>query len=377
LITEHILSIPDRDVLRAEVRAAIETAMASIDFKDKASLRAAHRPAVLATLAQARKALAPWESRMLRSSFAHGKEVQPDRIRPSLVRVQTEPEKRLFRYAASHWSIPVSNGYGRRLRFLVIDDTNEKLIGVIGLGDPVFALRDRDDWIGWTSDTRLARLRCVLDAFVLGAVPPYSALLGGKLVAALATSTEVQDAFWTTYGQRPARISGTPQEYPLALLTTTSAFGRSSMYNRVRLGGRSLWEPIGHTSGHGEFLFSGDLYDRMRLYVDAHSAPSARSAKWGPKAWRNRREVVRKALVLLQLPMTLHVHGLERSVYAAPLGTKTRAFLAGGAVDPQLIRVTAAELSGAALERWVVPRSHRVDAWRHWDSDEFRLWAPA
>lgn len=376
MITKQAPSIPDRDVLRAEVKDAIEKAVANIDFADKASLRAAHRPAVLTALAQTRKALGPWESRMLKASFAHGGEVQPERIRPSLVRVQTEPEKRLFRYAASHWSIPVSNGYGRRLRFLVVDQTNGKLIGVIGLGDPVFALRDRDDWIGWTSETRTARLRCVLDAFVLGSVPPYSALLGGKLVASLATSSEIQDAFWTTYGQRASRITGTLQEHPLALITTTSAFGRSSMYNRVRLRGRSLWEPIGHTSGHGEFLFSGDLYDRMRLYVDAHSAPSARSANWGPKAWRNRREVVRKALVLLRLPMTLHVHGLERAVYAAPLGTETRAFLAGGTLDPQLIRVTAAELSDAALERWVVPRSLRMDAWRQWDSSQFRLWDP-
>ena len=42
------------------------------------------------------------------------------------------------------------------------------------------------------------RLRNVMDAFVLGAVPPYRELLCGKLVAMLAASDEVRDAFRLT-----------------------------------------------------------------------------------------------------------------------------------------------------------------------------------
>jgi hypothetical protein len=365
--------VPEASALRESVEHAISQALAAIDLSDKESLRAAHAPAVQQSRSAAQKALASWEPRLLKN-FASGREVDPERISPALVRVRTEPEKRLFRYAASHWSIPVSNGYGRRLRFLVVDETTEKLIGLIGLGDPVFALRDRDQWIGWLPADRLVRLRCVLDAFVLGAVPPYSYLLGGKLVATLATSADVQDAFWETYGQRRALISGTEQSHPLVMLTTTSAYGRSSMYNRLRLQGRTFWQAAGFTAGHGEFLFSGRLYEQMRLYVEANARPSARHENWGPEAWRNRREVVRKALVLLHLPLALHIHGLERSVYVAPLGETSREFLAGATNEPNLIRRSTAELAAAALERWIVPRSIRTSLWRHWEPSEFRLW---
>ena len=47
------------------------------------------------------------------------------------------------------------------------------LLGVFALGDPVYNLRARDDLIGWNVEQRSARLYNVLDAFVLGAVPPY------------------------------------------------------------------------------------------------------------------------------------------------------------------------------------------------------------
>ena len=82
---------------------------------------------------------------------------------------------------------------------LVIDQSNNKLIGVIGLGDPVFNLAARDSWIGWTKEQRRDQLRNVMDAFILGAVPPYSYLPGGKLVAMLAASNEVRLAFRAKY----------------------------------------------------------------------------------------------------------------------------------------------------------------------------------
>ena len=46
----------------------------------------------------------------------------------------------VFRYASLHWSVPVSQGYGRRTRFLVIDEQNEKLIGIFALGAVTVAL---------------------------------------------------------------------------------------------------------------------------------------------------------------------------------------------------------------------------------------------
>jgi hypothetical protein len=69
-----------------------------------------------------------------------------------------------MRLASLTWAVPVSNGFGRRLRYLVWDRNNNKLIGLIAIGDPVFNLSVRDKLIGWTVKDRGERLVNILDA---------------------------------------------------------------------------------------------------------------------------------------------------------------------------------------------------------------------
>ncbi len=59
----------------------------------------------------------------------------------------------------------------------------------------MIAVRDRDSWIGWDKEQRSARLKSVMNAYVVGAVQPYSQLLGGKLVTSLIGSNTVTDDF--------------------------------------------------------------------------------------------------------------------------------------------------------------------------------------
>lgn len=141
--------------------------------------------------------------------FASGNEVVPERITPVLQRISAGTwESDLFRMAYLTWAVPVSNGFGRRLRYLVWDANNDKLIGLIAIGDPVFNLSVRDNLIGWNAKERGERLVNILDAYVLGAVPPYNMLLGGKLVSALIRSRDVYDDFSRTYGGTAGIISG-------------------------------------------------------------------------------------------------------------------------------------------------------------------------
>ena len=171
------------------------------------SLRQLHQTAVAHKVERSKPGLFKYQDE-LQQLIASGADVVPDRIHPILIEVQPDSkEELLFRYATLHWSIPVSSGYGRRLRFVVIDEHNEKLIGVLGLGDPIFSLGKRDGWIGWTKEDRRERLHQVMDAFVLGAVPPYSYLLCGKLVAMLTASNEVRDAFHRKYAGSSTRTT--------------------------------------------------------------------------------------------------------------------------------------------------------------------------
>ncbi len=121
----------------------------------KQRIRGLHETAVEHRIERARGGLFRVEKDLLRH-IASGHEVDPSRMAPRLVEVLPESEEELlFRYASLHWSIPVSSGYGRRLRFLVVDDSNGKLVGLIGLGDPVYSLGPRDEWVGWTPSDAL------------------------------------------------------------------------------------------------------------------------------------------------------------------------------------------------------------------------------
>lgn len=214
--------------------------------------------------------------------FASGRQVDPAAIDPQLVEVRSDtPEARLFRLACLLWSVPVSQGFGRRLRFLVRDRQNGCLIGVFALGDPVFNLSARDSWVGWTHKDRSERLVHVMDAYVVGALPPYSFLLGGKLVAALIGSDEVKAAYERKYLGREAVISGNENRARLVLLTTTSALGRSSIYNRLNVPDGPRFLRIGVTKGFGHFHLSGHVFESLRSYLEEIGHPYAAGHRFG------------------------------------------------------------------------------------------------
>jgi hypothetical protein len=341
---------------------------------DKSAVRDLHKQAVSATIERARRGLERHEDRLI-GYFAHGTEVDPPRMRPVLKEVVAGSEDELlFRYARLHWSIPVSSGYGRRLRFMVFDDHTRKLVGLIGLGDPVFRLGPRDSWIGWTVANRKERLRYVMDAFVLGAVPPYSHLLGGKLVAMLVASSEVSCAFARKYGGRTSLIGRRPFDGRLAMVTTTSALGRSSLYNRLSFGDRKLFVRTGFTSGSGEFQFSNGVYHDLTDFARQYCVPAAKHARWGG-GWRSRRELVRAVLPMLGLSRELVYHGVEREVFVVPLAENARDFLCGREGGLSQYRMSAEELFAWFRERWLLPRARRDLRYRDFDPNTLRIWS--
>lgn len=350
---------------------------------DKARLRALHSEAVAERRRRARAALDRYEPGLVRN-LAHGDEIDVRDIRPTLVPVDghRSTEARLWRWCALHWSIPVSTGYGRRLRFLVVDRTHgDKVIGLIGLADPVFGLKSRDDWIGWNSDRRKVALANVMDAFALGAIPPYNALRGGKLVALLSVSIEVRKAFETRYGDRETLISQRRPDGRLALVTTTSALGRSSIYNRLYRPDRTLaFEPIGYTSGSGDFHLSGTIYDSLMTFAKRNGLAehSQRHERWpGHQTGspRSRRAVLDCALGALGFnPKALRLHGVRRQVFAAPLASNAVGYLRGDEADLDWYDLSTDEISQWWLDRWAWPRARRDDQWRDFNPLSWRLW---
>lgn len=335
-------------------------------------LRKLHAEAVAHRIERARRTLQAHETWLL-EFIADGHEVDPEAILPRIVVVKPRSdEELLFRYASLHWSIPVSSGYGRRLRFLVMDEQNCKLIGIIGLGDPVFGLRARDQWIGWSSAQRRSYLAHVMDAFVLGAVPPYSSLLCGKLIAMLAASNELRYAFKKKYFGRKSLIRRKEFDGRLALITTTSALGRSSIYNRIRFKGRTVYHHLGYTSGSGDFQFMNGLYETIRDFVSVHGEPSAKHVRWG-SGFRNRREVIKICLQQLGLPDDLVYHGVQRELFGVPLARNSLAFLRGEVNRLDWYNESAEELFHGFRERWLMPRAATYSP-ESWSRHQWQIW---
>ena len=299
------------------------------------------------------------KSRDLLSYVANGEEVIPAQIEPELVLVKSNTtQSDIFRFLTLYWSVPVSQGYGRRMRFLVKDKQNNKIIGLFALADPVFNLRVRDTWIGWNVEQRRNKLRSVMDAFVLGAVPPYSMLLGGKLVCVLTTSKEVREAYRKKYQDTISVISKRRHNNELLLLTTTSALGKSSLYDRVKLGNRLFFIPVGNTRGYGHFHIPQEIFHDMRLLLERISHPYAKGNRFGQGPnWRMR--VIRKALQECNLSSQMLQHSIERTSYLIPLAENSKEILRGIESKPRFYEENVYSLSEAALNRWIIPRSMR------------------
>ena len=303
--------------------------------------------------------------------FASGSEIVPEKISPILERVAAGTRQGdLFRLASLTWSVPVSNGFGRRLRYLVWDQHNGKLIGLIAIGDPVFNLSVRDKVVGWDSDDRSARLVNVMDAYVLGALPPYNALLGGKMVASLLRTRDLYDDFARTYGKTKGVISKEEKKARLLAITTSSSMGRSSVYNRLKLGGVQYLEPIGYTGGWGHFHIPDKLFSELRDYLRIIDHPYADHHTFGEGPnWRLR--TTRAALSVLGFKGDMLRHGVQREVFMCQLADNARKILQTGQGRPKLSSLlTAREVADLALERWVLPRALRRPEYRDWSSDQ-------
>jgi len=299
--------------------------------------------------------------------FASGEDVDATRISPVLQQISSGTwEGDLFRLASLTWSVPVSNGFGRRLRYLVWDKHIGKLMGIIAIGDPVFNLSVRDKLIDWDVQARGERLVNVMDAYVLGALPPYNALLGGKMVACLIRSRDIYDNFSKAYGRTTGIISQEEKKARLLAVTTSSSMGRSSVYNRLKLGGTEYFRSIGYTGGWGHFHIPDNLFADLRNYLRliGHSYADQHRFGEGPN-WRLR--TTRAALVALGFDEDMLRHGIQREVFICELANNAVKLLHRGRGRPDLSSLLSAEeVAHLAVERWMLPRSQRRPEFRRW-----------
>jgi len=334
---------------------------------NKDGLRQLHEPARQMELATRQD----WLRRCLPGYlpfFANGFEVIPEQIQPTLVEATTESQHNLFRIARLLWSIPFSKGYGRRLRFLVMDETNGKLIGLLALQSPPLSFPARDRLFQYPPGRKTELVNQTMDIQTLGAVPPYDRLLGGKLVALAAASNEVRTVYQQKYAGRKTEMEERILPAHLVALTTTSAFGRSSLYNRLRYNGAIIAESLGYTDGYGSFHLM-ELYPLFREFLESQGISTRGGFGTGP---RRKWQTMVRALERLGFSRDLLRHGVKREAFLFPLVDNLKDYMEGWAAVPAYRDLPFADLAAYWRERWLLPRAERVDGWREWKQDKIK-----
>jgi hypothetical protein len=211
----------------------------------------------------------------------------------------------------------------------------------------------------------------VADITVCGAVAPYNALLGGKLVSMLMAGPEVARAYEDRYADAESIIAsgvagGAITRRPrLVLLGTTSFYGvGSSQYNRVRIpaeavGGERGKEvrflELGLTEGYGSLQFSEDTMQEVRTFLAQRAGGRKVKYIFGEGVNPRMREV-RNAFDKAGLPADdLLRHESYRVIYGVPLAENFREVLVGLEREPTYLlpQEPRRDVSQGIVDHWV------------------------
>jgi hypothetical protein len=295
--------------------------------------------------------------------FIPGVEVDVTAIRPTLELVTTERQHAIWRYCRLWGTMPYNRGCGRLLRYLLRDagQPGAPVMGVFSLASPVLISKARDTWIGWRypDDLEMKRRRLLtcLDLTVSMAVPPYNHLLAGKMICLAALANEVRRDYAAKFDTlvTPTGLS----EGRLALITTTSLYGSSVQYNRLRVEGRAAYRLVGYTSGFGNAHLTEAEFLTMEEYLRDIGKPI-------PKGWGTGRSY----RLRVYSAYYRHRHGEKhapahehaRSIYVAPLASNTEAFMRGETEILETHDLPLDYLIETWRDRWLRPRLANPEA---------------
>ncbi len=219
----------------------------------------------------------------------------------------------------------------------------------------------------------------VADISVCGAVQPYNAILGGKLVAMLAASPEIVAEYERRYAAAESEIASSMAGRPivrkpqLVLIGTTSLYGvGSSQYNRIRipcevLGGRSdevlRYEELGYSEAFGTSQYSDETIQALTRLMQQDSDGERVNSIFGEGVSPRLRKV-RAGLDALDFPSDLLLrHDRRRIIYAVSLVRNLPNYLVGlerrpaYVFPPKVGRAATERITKWWRERWL---RHRI-----------------
>jgi hypothetical protein len=217
----------------------------------------------------------------------------------------------------------------------------------------------------------------MMDVTICGAIAPYNALLGGKLVGLLSAGPDIVRAYESRYRAAASIIASSLsgraviRRPRLVLLGTTSLYDRApSQYNRLwmpaevaggRSGERLAFRELGRTAGYGSFHFSRMTLKAFEQLLARNQRGRQVNSIFGEGVNPKLRKA-REALDSLEMPSDLLLrHGGHRVVYGVPLAANFREVLLGFAERPQSIvpktDAAVAAMTAFWVRRWLAPRT--------------------
>ena len=321
------------------------------------SLRQVHSLAKKERIAKQDKFISG-NAEFIQSHMIDGKDLSVQNISPELIPVASSSKwEVLFRWW-NHvwWSVPYEKAYGRQMRYIVWDKCHKAVIGLIGLQSPILSWMPRDQYLNISAPERDYWINQSMSAQRLGALPPYNIVLGGKLTSMLMTSDKIREDFHRKYLEKITILQKRELPANLLFITTTGAFGKSSVYTRLKLRDDWLAKFIGYSNGSGTFHIPNQIYGELLKVLSENGVDVKRGYGNGPS---RKMRLMQQGMAALGYKNGIS-HGVKRAIYLFPFAKNLEKLITGKNRRPIWHHRQESDLTGFWKERWILPRIDRL-----------------
>jgi hypothetical protein len=253
------------------------------------------------------------------------------------------------------------------MRFIVWDKYHDAPIGLIGLQSPILSWGPRDKHLGIKTKERDYWVNQSLNAQRIGALPPYNDILGGKLVTLIMTSDTIRRKFSRKYGNKKTLLKGRVLPSKLLFITTTGAYGKSSVYGRhLKFNNETVAKFVDYTQGVGTFHIPNALYEDLVLYLKRKGYEVERGYGNGPS---RKLRLIDTALQLLGFANGI-THGIKRALYLFPLASNLGGVIQRGE-RPKWFRRNIGEMTAHWKKQWAHPRIEKDKSYLEFNATNF------
>ncbi len=228
-----------------------------------------------------------------------------------------------------------SSNIGRNLHYLVRDKVSGKYLGVICITGDFIDLTPRDNFIGWEREykTNSGKLNnTCIGSTIVPLQPLGFNYTGGKLLALLCLSDDIQNQWQENYGDK------------LVSVTTTSLYGKSktgglSQYDRLK-----HWKKMGYSQGSLSYELTKETEKEMLKYAEKHYNDRyfmlyVAKRENGQTLKRDHRNRMRQFIYSqLKIPKDIIKSEHQRGIYYSTLYDNSREFLRGEIEEKDLVK---------------------------------------